>query len=90
MPRPTQLVKAAVTLVAALLAGNAIKRASKDRNFRRKANDFGESARKRVTSAGKSVGENLNRLAKAAGKQAPVLGREAAKRIKQLSKSATG
>jgi hypothetical protein len=90
MPRTTQLVKAAITLVVALVAGNAIQRAFKDRNFRRKASDFGDSARKRVQAAGKSVGENLNRLAREAGKQAPVLKREAAKRIRQLSKTGTG
>jgi hypothetical protein len=90
MPKPTQLVKAAVTLAAAWLAGNLIQKAVKDRNFRRRASDLGETARKRAHSAGKLVGENLSRLAEAAGKQAPVIRREAAKQIKRLSKAATG
>lgn len=77
--RTKQLVRAAVTLVAALVAKKAIQWATTDRTFRGKAR-----------AAGKALGENLNRLARVAGQQAPVIGREAARQIRKLSKAAAG
>jgi hypothetical protein len=85
-----QLAQAAVTLVAALLAGKAIQKAAQDRKIRSKASDLSQAARKQVRTAGKAVGENLNRLAQAARKQAPEIGREAVKQVKRLSKTASG
>jgi hypothetical protein len=88
--KPKQLVKAAVTLLAALVAGNLIQRASRDRSFRRKASNLGDAARERARSAGKVIGDNLSQLAHTAGKQAPVIAREAAKQIRRVSKAAAG
>ena len=77
--RTKQLVRAAVALVAALVAKKAIQRASQDRTFRGKAR-----------AAGKTLGDNLNRLARVAGERAPGIGREAARQIRRLSKAAAG
>jgi hypothetical protein len=85
-----QLARAAVALMAALLARKAIERAAQDRKIRRKASDLSQAARKQVRSAGKVVGENLSWLAREAGKQAPVLSREAVKQVKRLAKNAAG